>query len=101
VVNRAETCAWARKHAVEKKLNKFEGRGVGSHIAREVDAIATNIYAGVIRIIFFQRHFAYHHGVADFLPFMAWDVVVVDKEEGITPVLCWEKTPCLCLSIAA
>jgi hypothetical protein len=28
----AETCTWARKHAVEKKHDKFKGRGVGSHV---------------------------------------------------------------------
>jgi hypothetical protein len=72
------------KHAVEKKLDKFEGPGVGSHIAREADAIAVDGYAGAIRIIFFRTHFAYHHGVADFLLLMAWDVVVVNKEEGIS-----------------
>jgi hypothetical protein len=83
-VNGDKTCTWARKYAVEKKLNKFEGRGVGSHIAQEADAIAADWYAGVIRIIFFLMHFAYHHGVADFLPFMAWDVVVVNKEEGVS-----------------
>jgi hypothetical protein len=32
----------------------------------------------------FWMHFAYHHGVADFLPFMARDVMVVDKEEAIS-----------------
>ncbi len=26
----------------------------------------------------------YHHGAADFLPFMARDVVVVGKEEGVS-----------------
>ncbi len=44
--------------------------------------IAADCYAGAIRIIFFWTHFAYHHGVADFLLFMVQDVVVVDKEEG-------------------
>jgi hypothetical protein len=34
-VNGAEMCAWARKHAVEKKLDKFKGCSVGSHIARK------------------------------------------------------------------
>jgi hypothetical protein len=81
-VRGAETCAWARKHTVEKKLDKLEGCGVGSHIAREADVIAADCYAGAIRIIFFWTHFAYHHGVADFLLFMVQDVVVVDKEEG-------------------
>jgi hypothetical protein len=36
-VDGAEPCTWARKHAVEKKLDKFEGRSVGSHIARGAD----------------------------------------------------------------
>ncbi len=95
-INGAETCTWARQHAVEKKLdNKFEGRCVGSHVAREADAIATKCYAGVIRIIFFRTHFAYHHGMADFLSFMARDVVVVDKEESISACnsFCVERRP--------
>ncbi len=83
-VNGAESCTWVRKHAVEKKLDKFKGCGVGSHVAREADVIAADCYAGVIRIIFFRTHFAYHHGVADFLLFMARDVVVVDKEEAVS-----------------
>jgi hypothetical protein len=83
-VDGAETCTWARKHAVEKKLDKFEGCGVGSHVAQETDGIATNGYVDAIRIIFFRTQFAYHHGVADILPFMAQDVVVVNKEEGIS-----------------
>ncbi len=47
-------CAWARKHAAEKKLDKFKGCGGGSHIAREADAIAknNNDYVGAVRIIF-------------------------------------------------
>jgi hypothetical protein len=83
-VDGTEPCTWARKNAVEKNLDKFEGRGVGSHVAREKDAIAANCYAGAIRIIFNHTHFAYNHGVADFLSLMAWDVVVVDKEEGVS-----------------
>jgi hypothetical protein len=83
-VDGAEPCTWARKHAVERKLDKFEGRSVGSHVTQEADVIAADRYAGAIRIIFFWTHFAYHHGVADFLLFMARDVVVVDKEEGVS-----------------
>jgi hypothetical protein len=83
-VDGAEPCTWAIKHAVEKNLDKFEGRGVGYHIAWKADAIAANHYAGAIRIIFFRTHFTYHHGVADFLSFMARDVVVVNKEEGVS-----------------
>ncbi len=51
--NGAETCACARQHAVEKKLDKFKGCGAGSHVAWEADAIAANPYASAIRIIFF------------------------------------------------
>jgi hypothetical protein len=83
-VDGAETCAWARKNAFEKQLDNFEGRGVGSHITREADAIATNGDAGAIRIILFRPHFTYHHGVADFLPFMEWDVMIVYKKEGVS-----------------
>jgi hypothetical protein len=66
-VNGAEPCTWAKKHAAEKKLDKFEGCGVGSHVAREADAIAADCYVGAIRFIFLWTHFTYHHGVADFL----------------------------------
>ncbi len=41
-VDGAETCDQARKHAVEEKLDKFKGSGVGSHVTREADAIATD-----------------------------------------------------------
>ncbi len=77
-VNGAETCAWARKHTIEVKLDKFKGCNVGSHIAWEADAIA-----------------AYHHGVADFLLFMLRDVVVVNKEEGFSAhnLFCVERWP--------
>jgi hypothetical protein len=95
-VDGAEPCAWARKHTVEKKLDKFKGCSVDSHVSQEAVAIATNRYAGAIRIIFFRPHFAYHHGVADFLLFMAWDSVVVDKEEGFSAcnMLCVGRRPC-------
>jgi hypothetical protein len=83
-VDGAETCAWARKQDVEKKLDKFKGRSVGSHVTQEADAIAADGDAGAIRIILFWPHFTYHHGVADFLLFMDWDVVVVDKKEGVS-----------------
>jgi hypothetical protein len=46
--------------------------------------MATDHDAGAIRIILFQPHFTYHHGVADFIPFMDRDVVVVEKEEGVS-----------------
>ncbi len=83
-VNGAEMCTWAKKNAVEKKLDKFKGRGVGSHITREADVIAADGDAGAIRIILFQTHFTYHHGVANFLPFMDQNVVVVNKKEGVS-----------------
>jgi hypothetical protein len=34
-VDGAETCAWERKHADEKQLDKFEGQGFGFHITWE------------------------------------------------------------------
>jgi hypothetical protein len=83
-VDGAETCTWARKHTGEKKLDKFKGCSVSSHVVWKADAIAADGDVGAIRIIFFRTHFTYHHGVADFLPFMEQDVVVVDKEEGIS-----------------
>jgi hypothetical protein len=95
-VDGGETCTWSRKHAVEKKHNKLEGRGVGSHVAREADAIAADCYAGVIRNIFFRTHFTYHHGLADFLPFMSQDIMVVGKEEGVCArnPFCVGRRPC-------
>ncbi len=83
-VNGAKTCAWARKHAVEKQLDKFKGRGVGSHVTQEADVIAANGDVGAIRIILFWPHFTNHHGVADFLPFMDRYVMVVNKKEGVS-----------------
>ncbi len=83
-VDGAETCAWARKHTVEKQLDKFKGNGVGSHVTQEADAIAANGDAGAIRIIFFRPHFTDHHGVADFLLFMDRDVIIVCKKEGVS-----------------
>jgi hypothetical protein len=96
-VDGAESCAWVRKHIVEKKLDKFKGCSVGSHIARDADAIATDCYVGAIRVIFFRTHFLYHHVVVDFLLFMARDVVIVDKEEGVSarnPFCVWRR-PCV------
>ena len=58
-VDGAETCTWAREHAVEKQLDKFEGRGVGFHVTREADVIATEGDASAIRIILFRPHFTY------------------------------------------
>ncbi len=76
-VDGAETYTWAREHAVEKQLDKFKGCSVGSHVTQEADAIAADGDAGAIRIILFRPHITYHHGVADFLLFMGWDVVIV------------------------
>jgi hypothetical protein len=83
-VNGAESCTCAREHAVEKQFDEFKGCSVGSHVTQEADAIATDGDAGAIRIIFFLSHFTYHHGVADFLLFMGWDVMVVYKKEGVS-----------------
>ncbi len=83
-VDGSETCAWAREHAVEKELDEFKGCGVGSHVPREADAIAADGDAGVIRIILFQPHFTYHHGVADFLLFVDRDVMKVYKKECVS-----------------
>jgi hypothetical protein len=47
--------------------------------------IAADGDAGAIRIILFWPNFTYHHGVADFLLFMDWDVVVVYKKEVLVP----------------
>jgi hypothetical protein len=52
-VDGAVMCTWARMHAVEKQLDKFEGRGVGSHVTQEANAIAANGDVGAIRIILF------------------------------------------------
>jgi hypothetical protein len=43
-----------KKATVEKKLDKFEGCSVGSHVTQEADVIAANGDAGAIRIIFFR-----------------------------------------------
>jgi hypothetical protein len=54
------------------------------HVTQEADAIATDGDVGAIRIILFQPPFTYHHGVADFFPFMDRDVVIVNKKEGVS-----------------
>ena len=59
-------------------------RGVGTNVTQEAYAIATNGDVGAIRIILFRPHFTYYHSVEDFLPFMDWDVVGVNKQEGVS-----------------
>jgi hypothetical protein len=54
-VDGAKTCAWVRKHAVEKQLDKFKGRGVGSHVTWKAYAIAANDDVGAIRSSFSGR----------------------------------------------
>jgi hypothetical protein len=83
-VDGAEMCAWEREHPVEKQLDKFKGYGVGSHVTREADAIAADGNVGAIRIILVRPHFTYQHGVADFLSFIGWDVMIVYKKEGVS-----------------
>jgi hypothetical protein len=81
-VDGAEMCTWARKHAVEKQLDNFKGCSAGSCVTREADAIAADGDAGAIRIIIFWPHLTYYHGLADFLPFMDQDVMIVYTKEG-------------------
>ncbi len=66
------------------QLDEFKGGGVGSHLTQEADAISADGDADAIRIILFRLHFTYHHGVADFLSFMGWDVVIVYKKEAVS-----------------
>ncbi len=80
-VDGAETCAWARKNAVKKQLDKFKGCGVGSHVTREADAIAADGDAGNIRIIFFWPHFT-HRG--RFSSVYGQDVMIVYMKEGVS-----------------
>jgi hypothetical protein len=83
-VNGAEGCTWVREHADAKQFDKFKGRGVGSHVTQEADAIATNGDAGATRIVLIRPNFTYHHGVENFLSFMVWDVVIVYKKEDVS-----------------
>jgi hypothetical protein len=70
-VDRAEAHSFLVQDTVEKELNKFERSCVGANVVAWVaDAVATNSGAGAIRIIFLQRNFTNHHGVADFLLFV-------------------------------
>ncbi len=87
-VDGAEVRAFAREHTVEQQLEEFKGRGVGANIFRVTDAIASDVDAGTIRIVFIRPHFIHYHGVADFFSFVGWDVVIVDdKECGSAPNL--------------
>jgi hypothetical protein len=62
----------------------FKRCGVGADIPRVTDVVASNCDAGMIRVIFIWSHFTNYHGVADFLSFMSWDVVIVDVKEGVS-----------------
>jgi hypothetical protein len=51
---------------------------------KQMQLLPTDGDAGAIRIILLWLHFTYHHDAADFLPFMDWDVVVVNKKVGVS-----------------
>jgi len=46
--------------------------------------VASDGDVGTIRVIFLWLHLTNHHGVADFLSFVGWDVVIVDDKEGVS-----------------
>jgi len=43
----------------------------------------TNGDSGAVRIILFRTDLTDDHGVTNFLALVAWNVIVVDDEEGI------------------
>ena len=83
-VDGAEACAFAREHTVEQQLDEFKRCGVGADSSRVTYAIASDGDAGTIRIVFIWLHFTNYHGVADFLSFVGWDVMIVDDKEGVS-----------------
>jgi hypothetical protein len=56
-----------REDTVEKELDKLQLGGVGTHIPRIADMIATIGDSVAVWVILFRPHFTYHHGVAYFL----------------------------------
>jgi hypothetical protein len=72
-----------REDTVEKELDKLQQGGVGTNIPRIADAIATNGDSGAFGFMLFRTDFTYHHGVAYFLPFVRWNVLLIDEEEGV------------------
>jgi hypothetical protein len=83
-VDGAEVRAFGREHTVEKQLEGFKGSSVGTNISWVTDAIATNCDAGMIRIVFIRTHFTNYHGVADFLSFVEWDVMIINEKEYVS-----------------
>ncbi len=73
-----------RQDIFEKKFDQFKQSRVGTDVAWEANAIATNGDAGAIWIIFIRTHFTYYHGMAHFFPLMQWYVMVVNKKEGVS-----------------
>jgi len=82
-VDGAEARAFAREHTVEQQLEEFKGSGVGTNISWVTDAIATNGDTSTIRIIFIRTCFTNYHGVADFLSFVEWDVMIINEKECV------------------
>jgi len=65
-------------------LEEFQGSGVGTNISWVTDVIATNGDAGTIRILFIRTHFTNYLGVADFLSFVEWDVMIINEKECVS-----------------
>jgi hypothetical protein len=74
-----------REDTVEKELDKLQQGGVGTHIPRIADVIATNGDLGAVWVILFRTNFIYHHGVAYFFPFVRRNVLVINEKEGVSP----------------
>jgi hypothetical protein len=73
-----------REDTVDKELDKLQQGGVGTYIPRIAGAIAANGDLGVVGVNLFRTNFTYHHGVTYSLPFVRWNVLVINEEEGVS-----------------
>ena len=82
-VNGAEAGISPGEDTVEKELDKLERGSVGADVTWIADSVATNGDTGAVGIILFRTDLTDDHGVTNFLALVAWNVIVVDDEEGI------------------
>jgi hypothetical protein len=73
-----------REDTVEKELDELKRGIAGTPIPTIADAIATNGNVGAVWVIHFRTKFTYHPGVTCFLPFVRWNVLVIDEKEGVS-----------------
>ncbi len=89
MVNGAKACTFLQEYTVEEKLEEFQGCCVDAHIVRVADTVATNGDSCAVRAVLFQSDFTNNPGLAYFLPFVQWNIVVVNAEECVKHVWSW------------